>query len=118
MIFDLTGRCRQALLVAVLLGPIACSDAVTESVAGDDDAVLADAEPHVARTLRVLSFDTPDGSGQTVHPDYAQMTSWSSPFLLALTPYPYGSSTEENPSLYARTRDFRWAAIPGLTNPV
>src|SRR3954471_5601822 len=108
----LTERCRRALLVAVLLAPISCGDAPTESIAEDDVALLADAEPHVERKLKVLSFETSDGSGQTVHPDFAQMTSWPSPFLLALTPYPYGSSTEENPSLYARTPDFGWAPLP------
>jgi hypothetical protein len=116
---DLIGRCRTALLVAVLLGPIACaSDGPTESVGGDDEALLTDAEPHVAKTLRVLQFETPDKSGQTVHPDFAQMPSWPSPFLLVLTPYPYGSSTEEKPSLYARTPGFDWVAPAGLTNPI
>src|SRR4051794_16610302 len=53
----------------------------------DDDALLADAEPHVHRQPRVLRLMTPDGTGQSVHPDFAQMPGWTNPFVIATTPY-------------------------------
>jgi hypothetical protein len=88
------------------------------AVAGDDDALLADAEPHTPNTLRLLKLRTYDGSGQTVHPDFAQMTTWQTPFLLVATPYPYGNSSLENPSLFSRGPDFEWSPMDPASNPI
>jgi hypothetical protein len=85
---------------------------------GDDDALLADAEPHSPNTLRLLKLRTYDGSGQTVHPDFAQVTAWPTPFLLVATPYTYGNSSVENPTLFSRGADFEWSPLDPTSNPI
>src|SRR5437870_3946183 len=44
-----------------------------------------------------LAIDTPDGSGQLVHPDVLLD---GDRILLAVTPYPYSNDRLENPCLY------------------
>jgi hypothetical protein len=67
-----------------------------------------------------LPLATPDGSGQTVHPDHvATSAPWAGAAeYLAATPYTFGSAAVENPSLYARASDRVWTAPSGLVNPV
>jgi hypothetical protein len=74
--------------------------------------------PHAE--LTVLDLATPDGSGQTVHPDHvATFAPWTAaPEYLAATPYTFGDAGVENPSLYARVSDVSWPAPAGLRNPV
>jgi hypothetical protein len=67
-----------------------------------------------------LSLTTPDGSGQTVHPDFVAMSSaW--PFAhqyLLMTPYPEGNAGFENPSIFAEMAPGTWTPPPGVTNPI
>src|SRR6185503_6435545 len=68
----------------------------------------------------VMHLDTPDGTGQTVHPDFVAMPApWKAAanYLLA-TPYPNGNATYENPSLFAGIGDFLWARPAGVHNPI
>jgi hypothetical protein len=67
-----------------------------------------------------LALATPDGSGQTVHPDHvAPVAPWTGATeYLAATPYTFGDAGVENPSLYARVGDRAWRAPAGLVNPV
>ncbi|MBI5601578.1 MAG: hypothetical protein HY944_08445 [Gemmatimonadetes bacterium] len=68
----------------------------------------------------LLDLRTYDGSGQSVHPDYAAPAApWRRRyFYLALTPYPSGTSTHENPSLYASLDGVKWKAAPNAPMPL
>jgi len=70
--------------------------------------------------LTPLDIATYDGSGQVVHPDYAATPagSFGRPFHLALTPYPYGNPSFENPSFFDGNRRDRWTVGDGVTNPI
>ena len=110
-----------ALWVALAFGAACSADRVLSGdpeAGGDDDATLADAEPHAANNLRLLKLRTFDGSGQTVHPDFAQMPAWATPFLLVATPYTYGSSAVENPTLFGRGADFEWNPVGPTAKPL
>ena len=67
-----------------------------------------------------LDIATYDGSGQVVHPDYAATPAgaFGRPFHLAITPYPYGNASFENPSLFEGNRRDQWAVSNGVTNPI
>lgn len=80
-----------------------------------DSAVLL--VPDAPTTLAVRTYD---GSGETVHPDFAAPRApWRHRlFYLALTPYPSGSSTYENPSLYASVDGLRWSGAPRAPMPI
>ena len=63
---------------------------------------------------------TPDGSGQTVHPDVVDFgkhwNGWR--FWLAVTPYPGGRIQEENPCVYGSNDGYHWETPKGMTNPL
>jgi hypothetical protein len=67
-----------------------------------------------------LALATPDGSGQTVHPDFVAMPSeWSAAHqYLLMTPYPNGNATYENPSIFAQSAPSIWTPPAGVTNPI
>ncbi|HEY4304850.1 MAG TPA: Ig-like domain-containing protein [Gemmatimonadaceae bacterium] len=68
----------------------------------------------------VFPLETPDGSGQTVHPDHVIMpTSWkgSNEYLL-ITPYPNGNSGWENPAIFQPSGPLAWQTPAGATNPI
>jgi hypothetical protein len=68
----------------------------------------------------VLAFETYDGSGQVVHPDYALAPAgaFGTAPHLAITPYPFGDATFENPSLFEGQRKDSWTLPAGGLNPV
>jgi hypothetical protein len=70
--------------------------------------------------LTPLEFTTYDGSGQVVHPDYAATPAgaFGRPFHLAITPYPYGNPSFENPSFFEANQRDRWTVSDGVSNPV
>ena len=71
-------------------------------------------------TLRAISLETYDASGQAVHPDVV----WAPPGervgtpTLAITPYPWGNASFENPSLYSGDGFDTWSIPDGVSNPV
>jgi hypothetical protein len=73
-----------------------------------------------AASITALTLTTPDGSGQTVHPDHVRMpVDWTpAGEYLAITPYPNGNTIFENPSLYARRTDAAWTPPAGVQNPL
>lgn len=81
------------------------------------DPVLA-APDYVTRT--VLTTPTYDGSGQTVHPDVVKVPGGWNGWLywMAVTPYPAGDDTLENPSILVSNDGTTWQVPDGLTNPV
>ncbi|MGH7583928.1 MAG: hypothetical protein ACREL5_11950, partial [Gemmatimonadales bacterium] len=50
--------------------------------------------------MTLLDLATSDGSGQTVHPTVARGHGSATGFWLGITPYPWGASAFENPSIY------------------
>lgn len=70
--------------------------------------------------LAPLDLTTYDGSGQVVHPDYAATPAgaFGRPFHLAITPYPYGNPSFENPSFFDAGQRDQWSVSPGASNPV
>jgi hypothetical protein len=70
--------------------------------------------------LRAIDLTTYDGSGQVVHPDIAWPTPESSdqrPWL-AITPYPWGNSNYENPSVFTGRGVDTWTVPDGVANPI
>ena len=105
-------RALAPLLAASLLAA-GCSDV------GDAPTAPPPEEGHEGK-YTLLALATPDGSGQTVHPDHVEV---NGPWLgvdqyLVATPYRNGDARLENPSLYAGPGGHGWSAPPGLTNPV
>ncbi len=73
------------------------------------------------KELRVLALSTYDGSGQTVHPDvlpFSASMNWSASWLLAVTPYPWGNATHENPSVYTSLDGVTFSEPRAGLNPV
>jgi hypothetical protein len=71
--------------------------------------------------VRAIHPPTYESSDQMVHPDYARTNGWGFgyPEHLAITPYPFGDPTFENPSLFvAEGRPDRWILEQGVINPV
>lgn len=66
--------------------------------------------------------DTPtyDGSGQSVHPDVLYFPQgWNGyRYWMAMTPYPDGNDSVENPSILVSDDGDNWIVPPGLTNPI
>ena len=62
-------------------------------------------------------FATFEGSGETVHPDWA-LAPWYFPQHLAITPYPNGNANYELPSLFGSHFGIEWGLAPGAPNPM
>ena len=119
---------RRALAIVLVLGCTHEASTPTGAIAlvADrcSDPVCA-SQPQtvpVSDTIALgpLVVATYDGSGQAVHPDVAiTPEGWGTSRLhLALTPYPYGDQSFENPSLYASADAATWIAEPGIANPI
>ena len=67
-----------------------------------------------------IHVPTYDGSGQLTHPDVlhfpAGWRGWE--YWMAYTPYPYGNSKFENPSIVVSHDGRTWVEPPGIKNPV
>jgi hypothetical protein len=106
------------------LGPSVGVQRATARAEGAADvgfnATASGGEPRDDDKIIVLALTTPDGSGQTVHPDFvATAPPWTgaSQYLVA-TPYPNGDANFENPSIYAGASAILWAPPPGVQNPI
>jgi hypothetical protein len=56
----------------------------------------------------VLELETPDNSGEAVHPDYAALPDWAPSRYLVASPYTNSNTALENPTLYARYPHGSW----------
>ena len=92
---------------------------VDESVIAEFGADAANEEGPKSIPVAFL-LATPEGTGQTVHPDYVAMPSNWPGFhrYLVVTPYPNGNSGFENPSLFADKGALTWEPPEGVTNPI
>lgn len=63
---------------------------------------------------------TYDGSGQVVHPSvYYRADGWNGfSYWMAMTPFPGGDASKENPSILASNDGDNWIVPNGLTNPI
>jgi len=70
--------------------------------------------------LSALTLSTFDNSGQVVHPDVVlpPTGALSDRPWLAITPYPWGSASFENPSLFVGDASDVWSVPEGVSNPV
>jgi hypothetical protein len=66
----------------------------------------------------VLDLATYEGSGQAVHPTVVRGHGAATGFWLAITPYPGGNASYENPSIFRSTDAKSWIAPPGVVNPI
>jgi hypothetical protein len=75
--------------------------------------------PPAADPLR-LALPTYEGSGEAVHPDVLHFPlgwrGWE--YWMAVTPYPRGDASHENPSILVSHDGESWTVPPGLANPV
>jgi len=67
---------------------------------------------------RLLLLSTYDSSGQTVHPDVVRGHWQTTGYWMAVTPYPGGDATHENPSIFHSRTSANWDVPPGVTNPL
>ncbi|MDR2168132.1 MAG: hypothetical protein LBE35_09840 [Clostridiales bacterium] len=69
---------------------------------------------------RFLNIPTYEGSGQTVHPHvlFFEESFLGYYYIMAITPYPYGDESHENPSIFVSQDGVYWTAPPGVANPV
>lgn len=103
------------------------SRALTEAERWDVEQHLSD-KWHVKAPRRPDSpqtTPTSDASGEAMHPsviDFQLMhgvASWNGyRYWMAMTPYPNGDDTEENPEILASTDGAAWEVPSGLTNPI
>jgi hypothetical protein len=108
------------------LGPAPGDHSVVATVEGYAPLeVHANAAPAtlVLNTIHPLHLSTYDGSGQTVHPDFVDLTGAADagPLkaeFLAITPYPEGNPQFENPSVYTSLDHVYWNEPSGAINPV
>src|SRR5690349_9142087 len=76
--------------------------------------------PPIGPFVTGIVMPTYDRSGETVHPDFASAPDWwsqAAPGYLAITPYPNGDATKENPSVFEGAFD-QWRVPGGAPNPV
>ena len=117
---DATGVARAMWTLGTSVGPQHASASVGAALTVRFTATADAPRPPVGEEIGPLELETPDGSGQTVHPDHVAMpASWpGDPQYLVITPYPNGNASFENPSIYGGTDGFTWRAPPGVINPI
>lgn len=66
----------------------------------------------------LLTLLTYEASGQTIHPDVVHGHGAVDGFWLAVTPFPGGDLTKENPSIFRAGPAHSWAPPVGVVNPL
>lgn len=105
------------------LGPLPGEHTLIASVAGYGAVTVsanADPAPLMLNSVHLLRLETPDGSGQTVHPDFANITTPGplQSYFLGISAYPLGNFEYENPSVYTSLDLVHWNPPDSATNPV
>lgn len=67
-----------------------------------------------------LRIETPDGSGQVVHPSVVKVADevTGSRYWMACTPYPFGDDRHENPIIRISDDGAHWRAVAGAPDPL
>ncbi len=126
MIQSITARASTVPLYFVMLCASfafsACHDSSPVAPPAPPDPPYEHEEPPVQplNTIQVLTLETYDGSGQTVHPDVTSTPDgWAARRRhLAITPYPNGQSSEENPSIFIADNGVTWHPPATGINPL
>ncbi len=76
--------------------------------------------PSFLNAAAPLDIPTYDGSGQAAHPDVVYFPKgWHNhKYWMALTPYPNGADSRENPSMLVSDDGQTWSPPASLTNPI
>jgi hypothetical protein len=116
-------RSMAALLMSVTVQACMVSDRFSPELPfvihpGPPSGPLPD--PPSVSSIQPLVFDTYEGSGQVVHPDWAYTPpDWfETRQHLLITPYPYGNATFENPSEFQSVSGIDWTIPEGIENPI
>lgn len=120
---DANGRARARFTlgdtegIASVFAGVVNVDSVPFTLSVRDEEDPPEPPPPPYGALLDQQFATFDGSGETVHPDFA-VTPWPLPQQLAITPYPNGNAFRELPSLFSSRWGHEWELGPGVPNPV
>ncbi|MGH9182113.1 MAG: hypothetical protein ACRDY5_10410, partial [Acidimicrobiales bacterium] len=117
---DARGKARAHWILGATPGPSTAIAAIPGLSPAVFDAIAESLEDLPPGEIRMLQVPTYDGSGQVVHPDYLRTPAGVLPRYqhLAITPYPLGDATRENPSVFVGRRPGLWTLDPGAPNPV
>jgi len=121
---DAKGEVHAGWTMGKLAGPAHLDAAIS---AGVTVRFIADARPASSGgwgilndVMTLLRIPTYDGSSQVVHPDFVATPHgvMAQDRHLAITPYPAGNASFENPSVFASSDALGWQLEPGTPNPI
>jgi hypothetical protein len=117
---DAQGQARARWVLGGTVGPSHATAAVAPLEPATFTAVAESPDHLPFNEVHPLDLATYEGSRQVVHPDYARVPAeiFRSAHHLAITPYPFGDASQENPSHFAGTRPDLFELEPGAPNPV
>ena len=117
---DANGEARAVWKLGTEPGPQRAT-AIAEGLDAVAFVAFVDPEASPDRVpLHAIDLTTYDGSGQVVHPDIVSPPAdgLDGRPRLAITPYPWGNASYENPSLFAGTGRDTWSVPEGISNPL
>jgi hypothetical protein len=117
---DAQGQARARWVLGTLIGPSRATAAVAELEPATFTAIAETPDQMPFGEVHVLDLATYDRSRQVVHPDYVRVPDEDAQHghHLAITPYPFGDPTGENPSHFVGERVDQFALPPGAPDPV
>lgn len=117
---DAAGQARARWVLGGTIGPSRATAAVAELEPATFTAIAESPDQLPFGEVRVLDLQTYEGSRQVVHPDYVRVPAeaFQQGHHLAITPYPFGDPSHENPSHFVGERPDRFGLLAGAPNPV
>ena len=117
---DAQGQVRARWVLGGTVGPSYATAAVAALEPATFTAIAESPEYLPYDEVHLLDLPTYESSRQVVHPDYARTPAdvFRSAHHLAITPYPYGDASRENPSLFVGERMDLFELEAGAPNPV
>lgn len=114
------GEVRARWTLGGTVGPSHASARVAELEPATFTAIAESPDQLPYGDVRLLDLPTYEGSRQVVHPDYVRVPEEAAQHghHLAITPYPFGDASRENPSHFVGDRADRYRLVPGAPNPV
>ncbi len=117
---DAQGQARARWVLGGVVGPSHAKAAVEALEPATFTAVAESPEYLPFGEVHLLDLPTYEGSRQVVHPDYARVPAdvFPSEHHLAITPYPFGDASRENPSHFVGGRPDLFGLELGAPSPV
>jgi len=117
---DAQGQAWAHWVLGGTIGPSHATAAVAALEPATFTALAESPEYLPFNEVHLLDLATYEGSRQVVHPDYARAPAevFPSAHHLAITPYPFGDASQENPSHFGGGRLDLFELEPGAPNPV